>query len=325
MKKTLFTCYLAIICFNLWAQIEFNTAPKTQNSPFYLPPKRATVSDANFATYSKILTQNHAKEKTYEQFEGMFTTRIPYHAFYWGMALSYSNLGEPADSVFYYFEKALTFDSAKTCSTFELYHTQIVLQGKKNWRELDSVRFDDYNKKCAACLKKFRDSIATLRNEVEKDSTLNHALITEISLMMKEDQMYRRQMNGVKDKIELDKLWALQTAIDEKNQGKLATIFDKYGYPTKKMVSRFHISTAAIILLHMPSKFQRQYFPTMAQAFKDKEVSIMDMTMLLDKIFVGDMGVQIFGTQGGNTPRMDISKSTKILKDMNLPTLIKEL
>ncbi len=322
MKKINFAISFILFYASVFAQ---NTA-----SIGYIPPKRESVPQTRYDTYTKILRDNYGKEKTYERFEGMFTTRIPYHNYYWSTALSYNNLGEPADSVFYYFEKALTLDSMRTCSIFEFYHERLVPEKKlMDWKILDSVRYNKFKPVCDKCLLEFRSKLAKEREETEKDSTLNHPLIAEIKQMFFDDQVYRKQMNGVENKENLAILWALQTQNDLKNETKLAAIFDKYGYPTKKMVSKHHCLTAAIILLHTPSSFQRQYLPIMITAFKNKDVSVIDITMLLDKIWCGEEKKQLFGTQSSSTdkgiPKLDKKLSIKILNDLNLGELINEL
>jgi hypothetical protein len=318
MKKLKSTLLLMLIVTTLLAQ------------DGYIPSKRESVTQEKYTTYTKILNENYAKEKTYEHFEGMYTSSIPYNAFYRSLSVAYSNLGEPADSVFYYFGKAVALDCVKSCSWFELYNQRLVPQNKLvDWKTLDSVRFNHFDSVCTKCLTTFRKQLDIERNEIENDTSLNHKLIADLKTMFKDDQFYRKQMHAVNDKNDLAKLWQLQTENDTKNERKLEAIFNQYGYPTRKMVSKHHNVTAAIILLHTPTTFQRQYLSMMIKAFKEKDISVIDLTMLLDKIWSGEEGNQIFGTQsstnGGTISKLDKSKSIKILNDLNLSELIKEL
>jgi len=83
--------------------------------------------------------------------------------------------------------------------------------------------------------------------------TINIGLREEIKTMVKDDQLYRGKNAN----------YELMLKTDSINKQKLINIFNKYGYPTEKLIGNYYIDDSHIdigaILLHTGIDFQENY------------------------------------------------------------------
>ena len=119
---------------------------------------------------------------------------------------------------------------------------------------------------------------------------LNEKLINQLIKLMDKDQFYRFG-GSWNDK---------QRSLDREVQKELTTIFEKYGYPSKKLVGEHYMNDACLMLEHGGElSYQEKYFPLVAEALKKGEVEKNYVRMLIDRIHWKKTGKQIFGSHSG--------------------------
>ncbi|UPT71849.1 MAG: hypothetical protein M0D53_05975 [Flavobacterium sp. JAD_PAG50586_2] len=111
--------------------------------------------------------------------------------------------------------------------------------------------------------------------------------------MKSQDQFYRK-----KDyKSNIDK----QKIIDLKNQKRLIEIFDRYGYPNKKIIGGYNIDNdnvdITVMLLHTNDSIRREYFmPKVLEYIKHGEASPELYANLHDQLLLYNGEDQYYGS-----------------------------
>jgi hypothetical protein len=291
----------------------------------YLPQKRANVS---LKTYEENIYFIQRDQRNLSI--GEIKTKRDTCVMYYQIGISYADLYEPNDSVFAYIDKAISMDSFRICRLLLFRDSLVSINNKaRPIFNVDSVKFKDYKNKCQLCINKEINNRLAIKDLALKDKDVDIELVKLLKSMAYEDQIYRIQITKNREKKKIDSLWQLQIANDNRNQFLLDSIFQKYGYPTKKLVTEFYHSNAIIILLHMPSYFQKKHLNMLILSYKSGNAGVIDIMMLLDKIFIEDNGKQLFGTQsytdGRKTKFFSIEDGNRILNQLDLSELILKL
>jgi hypothetical protein len=291
----------------------------------YLPHKRDNVSSETYKNNIDVLQRDQRNLSI-----GEIKTKRDTCVMYYQIGISYADLYEPNDSVFAYIDKAMSMDSYRICKLL-LFRDSLVNVNKKARPifSVDSIKFGDYKNKCQLCIDKEMNNRLAKINLALKEKDVNVELVNLLKSMAYEDQLYRIEISKHTEQQKIDSLWQLQRAIDKRNQFLLDSIFQKYGYPTKKLVTEFYQSNAIIILLHTPSYFQKKHLNMLILSYKSGNAGAIDIMMLLDKICIEDNSKQLFGTQsytdGRKTKFFSIEDGNSILNQLGLNELVPKL
>lgn len=238
--------------------------------------------------------------------------------YYRGIAQMYANLGESADTVFYYVDKSLSLSRYYGC--FMLDSHESVMKNSKNgmyFGKLDSAR---YFKRLLPCQKYLKELENEEIKKIKSDSTLDQRMIKLIEEMHDKDQRFRA----------IDKM-DLQYEYDQKNQYLLDSIFKTYGFPGKSKVSKKYSSFLITIYLHTEIEFQEKYLPLLIENLKKEEMSAGDLTFVLDRIYTFKYQKQFFGTQRlydakGNMEKVEVysdEERKKIFDELGITEYMK--
>jgi len=137
--------------------------------------------------------------------------------------------------------------------------------------------------------------------------------------MGNEDQKHRSELvEYLKDLSKPDKTRSMekyaalvkkQDSIDKRNLKRLATIVDRYGWPTRSMVGKEASDAAFLIVQHADLASQKKYFPALKAAVARNEARADHAAMMEDRILMGEGKKQIYGT-GLRTD--DVTKALKL-------------
>jgi hypothetical protein len=294
-------------------------------SQYYIPPKRDTVSLEWYNNSVKILNREKHNLET-----GEYKTRRDTCMHYYQIGITYANLHEPSDSIFFFLNKALLLDSFRVCRAL-LFRDSLVSANKRARPifEVDSNAFKIYKYKCEICIELELKRRDVQREQALNDTSVNKDLVLLLKNMLRNDQLYRNEMNKHSRKKVIDSLWVLQNKVDSLNERLLDSLFIKYGYPDKKLITQYYQLNAGIILLHMSNSFQRKHLSLIINAYHSETVDASTLMMVLDKIYGYETGKQLFGTQSYNDGRNNMFHSKEdainILKSLSLEQLKNEL
>ncbi|MEZ4908592.1 MAG: hypothetical protein R2771_13355 [Saprospiraceae bacterium] len=229
------------------------------------------------------------------------------------IASMYANLGESADTVFYYLDKMLSLSRYYGC--FMLNSHEGVMKNSKNgmyFGNLDSAR---YFKILRPCQKYLEERNSEEIQKIKQNNSYDQNMIKLIEKMHDEDQLYRQ----------IDRM-DLQKKYDDKNLILLDSIFKNYGFPGKTRVGQRYSSYIMTIFLHTPIEYQEKNLPFLIENLKTGELMMGDMTYVLDRIYTFKYQKQFYGTQklfDGSGNEIKIEKYTeeekkKIFKELGI-------
>ena len=106
--------------------------------------------------------------------------------------------------------------------------------------------------------------------------------------------------NDRKFRIDKPVNWNKQRPLDIKNQQLIDSLFRKYKkYIGKSLVGKKYESVMWTVIQHSNLKMMERYLPTIHKAIVDKELDVVPLKMLIDRIYAIKYGYQIFGSQFG--------------------------
>ncbi len=123
------------------------------------------------------------------------------------------------------------------------------------------------------------------------------ALRQELLTRRERDQAIRRELisKGATnpDKAILERMETIDTA----NTARVREIVCKYGWPTPELVGRDGAEAAFLIVQHADRAFQKEMLPLVEKAYRSGGLLGSSYALLLDRVLVGDLKPQIYGTQ----------------------------
>lgn len=139
-------------------------------------------------------------------------------------------------------------------------------------------------------------------NEAAKASGLNLELMNELAEIRETDQAQRREMGPISEKYgwkspQMDSLWNLQIAADEKNTKRIIELFEEMGYPGKSVVGVQQASTAFLVIQHADLEVQEKYMKLITDAADAGEVAWRSVALLVDRVRMRNGKTQIYGSQ----------------------------
>lgn len=232
------------------------------------------------------------------------------------IAAMYSNLGESADTVFFYIDKMLRINKFFGCRELTA-HEQVMKDSDDGmyYGKLDKNRYLNRLIPCQKYMKKFDEAQI---KKIKSDTTLDQKMVSLIEIMINNDQKYRF------GKYDHEK----QYPLDVQNQLLLDSIFTNYGFPGKSRVSLLFASDVCTIFLHTEGDFQEKWLPLLIKSYKQDELSRGDIVLALDRFHTMKFNRQFFGTQRimVNNKLVNVEKYSdieqrKILNELNLSEL----
>jgi len=235
------------------------------------------------------------------------------------IAQMYANLGECADTVFYYINKILSIDRFFGCR--ELVDHESVMKNSDDGMYFGKLDNTTYLNKLIPCQKYMKEYDEDEIKKIKNDTTLDQKMIALIEVMINNDQKFRLGSFNYKK----------QNQLDKQNQELLDSIFSNYGFPGKTKVGLLFASNMCTIFLHTEPDFQEKWIPLLIKTFKKNEISKGDIILVLDRFHTRKYNKQFFGTQRvmRNNKLVNVDKYSdyeqkKLLYQLNLSELYNE-
>jgi len=134
------------------------------------------------------------------------------------------------------------------------------------------------------------------------DAHVNQTLKQELAAMRRTDQVIRLKMDSVEKKAGMDALIASPLAVemretDKRNQARLITIINQYGWPGRSLVGKAGATTAFLIIQHADAEMQQKYLPLVQKAAAQGELEKSAAALLQDRVLMGQGKPQLYGSQ----------------------------
>lgn len=138
------------------------------------------------------------------------------------------------------------------------------------------------------------------QNHPHKDSIEGY--IYELLKLGLKDQMYYSHISTIEKKIgryspECILLWNIKEKQNIYNINRLDSLVKKYGFPSYSIHSGIATSSAFLVIQHSTTKIQKRYLPILKERANKGEFSWSDLSMLIDRINIGEGKPQVYGTQ----------------------------
>lgn len=151
--------------------------------------------------------------------------------------------------------------------------------------------------------KRWNELIAIVKTNKEiEEKDLDKPLVAKLEKIYTEDQKYRKQINGIKEKYgwESDEMKAHWKIIHEKdsiNLIEVQKILDTKGWLGKDVVGRQGNTTLFLVIQHSDIDVQLKYLPMMREAVKKGNANPSSLALLEDRIALRQGKRQIYGSQ----------------------------
>ncbi len=141
-------------------------------------------------------------------------------------------------------------------------------------------------------------------NKDKAEANLNKPLVAQLDSIHDEDQTYRRQLDGIREKYgqqskEMREHWKIINYKDSINLIKVKAILDKYGWLGSDVVGGQGNSTLFLVIQHADLKTQENYLPMMREAVKTNKADASSLALLEDRILMRNGKKQLYGSQIG--------------------------
>ena len=151
--------------------------------------------------------------------------------------------------------------------------------------------------------KRWQPFLAKVKENKEKsEANLNKPLVAQLDSIHDEDQVYRKQLDGIREKYgqqskEMREQWKIINYKDSINLIKVKTILDKYGWLGPDVVGGQGNSTLFLVIQHADLKTQEKYLPMMREAVKNNKAQPSSLALLEDRVLMRNGKKQLYGSQ----------------------------
>ncbi len=151
--------------------------------------------------------------------------------------------------------------------------------------------------------KKWNELIAIVKaNKEFKEKDLDKPLVAKLGKIYTEDQKYRKEINGIKEKYgwksdEMTAHWKIIHEKDSINLIEVQKILDTKGWLGKDVIGRQGNSTLFLVIQHSDIDIQLKYLPMMRDAVKKGNASPSSLALLEDRVALRQGKRQIYGSQ----------------------------
>jgi hypothetical protein len=141
-------------------------------------------------------------------------------------------------------------------------------------------------------------------NKEKAEVNLNKPLVAQLDSIHDEDQIYRKQLDGMEEKYgrqskEIREHWKIIKYKDSINLIKVKAILDKYGWLGPDVVGGQGNSTLFLVIQHADLKTQEKYLPIMREAVKNEKAQPSSLALLEDRVLMRNGKKQLYGSQIG--------------------------
>ena len=151
--------------------------------------------------------------------------------------------------------------------------------------------------------KKWNELIEIVKaNKEFEEKDLDKPLVAKLEKIYTEDQKYRKQINGIKEKYgwksdEMKAHWKIINEKDSINLIEIQKILDTKGWLGKDVIGRKGNSTLFLVIQHSDIDVQLKYLPMMREAVKKGNASPSSLALLEDRVALRQGKRQIYGSQ----------------------------
>ena len=254
----------------------------------FIPLKNPDVTAERFSYAIRILEETKSNAKG-----NPMNLNV---ADFWNITSALIVLKEQKELIAIAFKKAIDKDGPSVCSYVEALGPAALSKA------IPEIFLPFY----ANCLQNKR---ALARFDFTKYAEENHLdvrLVNIVNTISLNDQKFRS--TGTMD-------WNLQRPLDLKNQQLIDSLFNSYKtYIGKDLVGPKLESTMWLVVQHSNLKMMEQYLPVIVKATDDKQLDIIPLKMLMDRIYSIKYNYQVFGSQTGITIADEKTRTAIITK-----------
>ena len=151
--------------------------------------------------------------------------------------------------------------------------------------------------------KQWSELIAIVKTNKEiEEKDLDKSLVAKLDKIFTEDQKYRKEINGIKEKYgwesdEIKAHWKIINEKDSLNLIEIKRILDTKGWLGKNVIGRQGNSTLFLVIQHSDIETQLKYLPMMREAVKKGNASPSSLALLEDRVSLRQGKRQIYGSQ----------------------------
>lgn len=140
------------------------------------------------------------------------------------------------------------------------------------------------------------------KNKDEKEAKVDKALITQLSIINKEDQTGRLMLDSVQKKYglnskEVNDLWTTINYKDSINRTFIKNLIDSRGWLGEDIIGAEGNRTLFLVIQHADPATQEKYLPVMRKAVKDGNAEAASLALLEDRTRMNRGEKQIYGSQ----------------------------
>ncbi len=153
--------------------------------------------------------------------------------------------------------------------------------------------------------KRWAEFVSIIRaNKAKKEEGMNTELIAVLDSIKISDQKGRFETDLIEEKYgrdskELSELWQRINHQDSINLIKVKTILDEHGWLGPEEVGHNGSQTLFLVIQHSDIETQKEYLPMMREAVKNNKARASSLALLEDRVGIGTIGKQIYGSQIG--------------------------
>jgi len=276
--KRLIIILLIVINVSCFAQTNLKFEPENIRKQFlsYTPVQKANVPDEayNYGTFIVGETKKVIKDLSYD---------LSYID-YFNMMSAFLSLKESKSNVLVAFEKFI--NSEGSCEFLLAAEYGI----KKN-SKYDVIR-ESINKVLSKCKSKTVDNSEFNVSEYCKSEQLDYDLVEKIHTINNNDQKFRKGTSIEKH--------PEHKKVDRQNQKLIDSLYCQHKkYIGSSLVGEKFKSVMWAVIQHSNLKMMEKYLPIVQKAVEDKELDVVPLKMLIDRIYSQKEKYQIFGSQMG--------------------------
>lgn len=151
--------------------------------------------------------------------------------------------------------------------------------------------------------KQWNKLIAIVKSNKEiEEKDLDKPLVSKLEKIHTEDQKYRKEINGIKEKYgwesnEMKAHWKVIQESDSINLIEIKKILDTKGWLGKNVIGRKGNSTLFLVIQHSDIETQLEYLPMMREAVKNRNARPSSLALLEDRVALRQGKRQIYGSQ----------------------------
>lgn len=275
MKISISTVLLTLSFVSIQAQSTSLSDSNFEQDILSFQPKLNSVSEKDF-NYGKMII-NEVKTATENNPENFN------RADYFNVFSAFLSLNESDDHINLAFKKF--YESNGSCDYF-------LSEGLFKSKKYDGLR-PQIEKRIAMCSASTNDPKAPVFNleDYIENNDLDEDLVRLMDKINKTDGKFRKLANTD---------WSKQRPLDLENQRVVDSLFKKYNtYVGASLVGDRYASTMWIVIQHSNIEMMEAYLPIIHKAVNSKELDVVPLKMLLDRIYSIKEGYQIFGSQSG--------------------------